>query len=126
MDVGFIGLGNMGAAMARNLIKAGHSVTVYNRSRDKAEALAGDGAVVAGSPAEAARTGIALTMLANDEALYAVTEGLDGILAGLQEGGIMVSMSTVSLAATRRLSAAVKGAGRLFVAAPVFGRPDAA
>ena len=57
MDVGFIGLGNMGAAMARNLIKAGHTVTVYNRSRDKAEALAKDGAIVADTPAEAAQTG---------------------------------------------------------------------
>jgi 3-hydroxyisobutyrate dehydrogenase-like beta-hydroxyacid dehydrogenase len=126
MDIGFIGLGNMGVAMARNLIKAGHRLTVHNRSRDKAEALAEEGAIVANSPAEAARTGIAITMLANDEALYAVTEGPDGILAGLPADGIMVSMSTVSLAATRRLSAAVKGAGRLFVAAPVFGRPDAA
>ena len=126
MEIGFIGLGNMGAAMARNLMKAGHRLTVYNRSRDKAQALARDGAIVAGSPAEAARTGIVFTMLANDEALYAVTEGPDGILAGLPESGIMVSMSTVSLAATRRLSAAVKGAGRFFVAAPVFGRPDAA
>jgi 3-hydroxyisobutyrate dehydrogenase-like beta-hydroxyacid dehydrogenase len=126
MEIGFIGLGHMGAAMARNLIKAGHRLTVYNRSRDKAEALAGDGVIVADNPAEAASTGIAFTMLANDEALYAVTEGPDGILAGLPEHGIMVSMSTVSLAATRRLSAAVKGDGKLFVAAPVFGRPDAA
>jgi len=126
MDIGFIGLGNMGAAMARNLIRVGHRLTVYNRSRDKAEELSKEGAVVAGSPAEAARTGIALTMLANDEALYAVTEGPDGILAGLPAGGIMVSMSTVSLAATRRLAAAFKGDGKLFVAAPVFGRPDAA
>jgi len=126
MDIGFVGLGNMGAAMARNLMKAGHRLIVYNRSRDKAEALAGEGAIVAGSPAEAARTGIVFTMLANDEALYAVTEGPDGVLAGLPEGGIMVSMSTVSLAATRRIAAAVKGDGKRFVAAPVFGRPDAA
>ena len=98
MDIGFIGLGNMGAAMARNLIRAGHRLTVYNRSRDKAEALAQDGAIVADSPAEAACTGIAFTMLANDEALYAVTEGPDGILAGLPVGGIMVNMSTVSQA----------------------------
>jgi 3-hydroxyisobutyrate dehydrogenase-like beta-hydroxyacid dehydrogenase len=126
MDVGFIGLGNMGAAMARNLIKAGHRITVYNRSRGKAEELAKDGAVVAGSPAEAARTGIALTMLANDDALCAVTEGPDGILAGLPADGILVSMSTVSLAVTRRLASAATDAGKVFVAAPVFGRPDAA
>jgi 3-hydroxyisobutyrate dehydrogenase-like beta-hydroxyacid dehydrogenase len=126
MDVGFIGLGNMGAAMARNLIKAGHRVTAYNRSRDKAEELARDGAIVAATPAEAARTGIALTMLANDDALCAVIEGPDGILAGLPEGGILVSMSTVSLAVTRRQAKAAEEAGKLFVAAPVFGRPDAA
>jgi 3-hydroxyisobutyrate dehydrogenase-like beta-hydroxyacid dehydrogenase len=126
MDVGFIGLGNMGAAMARNLIKAGHRVTAYNRSRDKAEELAKDGALVADTPAEAARTGIALTMLANDDALCAVIDGPDGILAGLPSGGILVSMSTVSLAVTRRQADAAKKAGKQFVAAPVFGRPDAA
>ena len=126
MDVGFIGLGNMGAAMTRNLIKAGHKVTAYNRSRDKAEALGKDGAIVADTPAEAARTGIALTMLANDDALCAVIDGPDGILAGLPAGGILVSMSTVSLAVTRRQAEAARQAGKLFVAAPVFGRPDAA
>jgi 3-hydroxyisobutyrate dehydrogenase-like beta-hydroxyacid dehydrogenase len=126
MDVGFIGLGNMGSAMARNLIKAGHRVTVYNRSRDKAEALAKDGAIVADTPADAARTGIAITMLANDDALCAVIEGPDGILTGLPADGILVNMSTVSLAVTRRQAAAAQEAGKLFVAAPVFGRPDAA
>ena len=126
MDVGFIGLGNMGAAIARNLIKAGHRVTDYNRSRDKAEALAKDGAIVADSPADAARTGIALVMLADDYALGAVAEGPDGVLAGLPPDGILVNMSTVSLAATRRLAEVFKAAGKHFVAAPVFGRPDAA
>jgi len=126
MDVGFIGLGNMGAAMARNLIKAGHRVTAYNRSRDKAEELAKEGAFVADRPADAARTGVAITMLANDDALSAVTEGPEGILAGLPADGILVSMSTVSLAVTRRLARVATDAGKLFVAAPVFGRPDAA
>src|ERR1700756_4551324 len=120
MDVGFIGLGNMGAAMAGNLIKAGHRVTVYNRTREKAEDLARIGEVVARRPAEAARTGIAITMLANDDALAAVTEGPDGILAGLPADGILVSMSTVSLAVTRRLAHLTTNAGKLFVAAPVF------
>lgn len=126
MDVGFIGLGNMGSAMARNLIKAGHRVTVYNRSRDKAEALGKDGAIVAGTAAEAARPGIVLAMLANDDALRSVYEGPEGVLAGLPNGGIMVNMSTVSLTVTRELAAAFKAAGKYFVAAPVFGRPDAA
>ena len=126
MNVGFIGLGNMGSAMARNLIKAGHRVTVYNRSRDKAEALAKDGAAIADSPADVARTGVVLAMLADDHALRAVTEGPEGVLAGLPPDGILVSMSTVSLAVTRELAAAFTAAGRYFVAAPVFGRPDAA
>jgi 3-hydroxyisobutyrate dehydrogenase-like beta-hydroxyacid dehydrogenase len=126
MDIGFIGLGNMGSAMARNLIKAGHRVTAYNRSRDKAEALAKDGAIVVDSPADAARTGIALVMLADDHALGAVTEGSDGVLAGLPPDGILVNMSTVSLAATRRLAEVFKATDKHFVAAPVFGRPDAA
>jgi 3-hydroxyisobutyrate dehydrogenase-like beta-hydroxyacid dehydrogenase len=126
MNVGFIGLGNMGAAMARNLVKAGHRVTVYNRSRDKAEALAKDGAIVADNPADTARTGIVLVMLADDRALRAICEGPEGVLAGLPPDGIMVNMSTVSLAVTRELVAAFKTVGRYFVAAPVFGRPDAA
>jgi 3-hydroxyisobutyrate dehydrogenase-like beta-hydroxyacid dehydrogenase len=126
MDVGFIGLGNMGAAMARNLIKAGHRVTVYNRSRDKAEALRKDGAIVADTPADTARSGVVLTMLADDNAVAAVVEGPEGVLVGLPHSGIVVNMSTVSLAATRRLTEATKAAGKSFVAAPVFGRPDAA
>lgn len=126
MDIGFIGLGNMGAAIARNLIKAGHRLTVYNRSRDKAEALAKDGAIVVDSPAEAARSGIVFTMLAGDDAMIAVVEGHDGALAGLPLSGILVNMSTVSLAVTRRLAAAHHAADKHFVAAPVFGRPDAA
>jgi 3-hydroxyisobutyrate dehydrogenase-like beta-hydroxyacid dehydrogenase len=126
MNVGFIGLGNMGAAMGRNLIKAGHQVTVYNRSRDKAEALAKDGAILAENPAGVARTGIVMTMLADDHALRAVCKGPEGVLASLPPDGIMVNMSTVSLAVTRELAAAFKPTGRYFVAAPVFGRPDAA
>ena len=126
MEVGFIGLGNMGAAMARNLIKAGHRITVYNRSRDKAEALAREGAIVADNPAGAARPGIVLVMLANDHALNAVIDGPDGALAGLPGDGILVNMSTVSLAVTRRWASVFDTAGKSFVAAPVFGRPDAA
>jgi 3-hydroxyisobutyrate dehydrogenase-like beta-hydroxyacid dehydrogenase len=126
MNVGFIGLGNMGAAMARNLIKAGHQVTVYNRSRDKAEALASDGAAIAENPAGTAHTGIVLTMLADDHALRAVCNGPEGVLAALPPDGILVNMSTVSLAVTRELAASFKPTGRHFVAAPVFGRPDAA
>jgi 3-hydroxyisobutyrate dehydrogenase-like beta-hydroxyacid dehydrogenase len=126
MNIGFIGLGNMGSPIARNLIKAGHPLTVYNRSRDKTEVLARDGASVAATPAEAAQPGLVFAMLASDDALSAVVEGEDGVLAGLPADGILVNMSTVSVAITRRLASAFAAAGKHFVAAPVFGRPDAA
>ncbi len=126
MDVGFIGLGQMGMAMARNLLKGGHAVIAYNRSRDKAEALTKDGATIADTPAEAARTGIVITMLANDHAVTETIEGPDGALAGLPDGGVLINMSTVSLHLTRRLAAAHAASGKFYVAAPVFGRPDAA
>ena len=126
MDIGFIGLGNMGQGIARHLMKAGHRLSLYNRSRDKAEALAREGGTVADSPADAARAGIVFAMLASDDALASVVEGDDGVLSGLPAGGIFVNMSTVSLAVTRRLATSFAEQGKSFVAAPVFGRPDAA
>ena len=126
MDVGFVGLGSMGQPMARNLLRAGHRVRVWNRGRARAEALAGDGAAVAASPAEAAQPGVVVTMVADDRALDAVTFGPDGILTGLPRGGVHVSMSTVGTDTVERLSLAHAEAGRLLVSAPVFGRPDAA
>jgi 3-hydroxyisobutyrate dehydrogenase-like beta-hydroxyacid dehydrogenase len=126
MDIGFIGLGNMGEGIARNLMKAGHRLSLYNRSREKAEALAEEGADVADSPAIAARPGIVFAMLASDHALASVVEGEDGVLSGLPADGIFVNMSTVSLEVTRRLADAFTEQGNSFVAAPVFGRPDAA
>jgi 3-hydroxyisobutyrate dehydrogenase-like beta-hydroxyacid dehydrogenase len=126
MEIGFIGLGHMGAAIARHLMKAGHKLTLYNRTRSKAEALAGSGAVIADSPAEAARRPIVCTMLADDAAIEAVLEGDDGMLAAMPAGGIHIAMSTTSVTLAHRLAAAHKAAGQLYVAAPVFGRPDAA
>jgi len=126
MKVGFIGLGRMGAPMAANLAKAGHEVTVYNRSRDKAEALAGEGAKVATTIAEACRGDVAFTMLANDEAVEATVYGEDGLLAHLPRGTVHVSASTISTALAERLTADHTAAGQRFVAAPVFGRPQAA
>lgn len=126
MDVGFVGLGSMGQPMARNLLRAGHRVRAWNRRRTRAEALAGDGAAVAASPAEAAQPGVVVTMVADDRALDAVTFGPDGILTGLPRGGVHVSMSTVGTDTVERLSRAHDEAGRILVSAPVFGRPDAA
>jgi 3-hydroxyisobutyrate dehydrogenase-like beta-hydroxyacid dehydrogenase len=126
MDIGFIGLGNMGAAMAANLLKAGHDVTVYNRSPDKVAALVAQGAQPAASVADACRGDVVITMLANDEAVQAVTFGDDGILAALPAGAIHVSSSTISVDLAERLTEAHAGAGQGFVSAPVFGRPEAA
>ena len=126
MRIGFIGLGNMGSGMAANLLKAGHQVIAYNRSQAKVDALAARGAVAARSVAEASSADIVFSMLANDDAVEAVTFGETGVLASLQSGGIHVSSSTISVALCERLTAAHADAGQGFVAAPVFGRPDAA
>ena len=86
MKIGFIGLGNMGAGMAANLLKSGHEVTAYNRSQDKIAALAEQGATPAKSVAEACDGDIVITMLANDNAVEAVTLGDDGVIASLRPG----------------------------------------
>jgi len=126
MKIGFIGLGNMGAGMAANLLKAGHEVTAYNRSEDKVAALAQQGAKPAKTVAETCGGDIVITMLANDDAVSAVTFGDDGVLASLRPGTTHVSSSTISVALSERLTAAHTEAGQRFVAAPVFGRPEAA
>lgn len=124
MKIGFLGLGQMGHAMAANLIKAGHEVTLYNRTRDKAVGL---DAPIAATPGQAA-TGkdVVFTMLASDAALEAVMQGPDGVLAYLPNGAIHVSSSTISVATAEALQTAHEKAGQKFVSAPVFGRPDAA
>jgi len=124
--VGFIGLGNMGLPIARNLIKAGHELTVYNRTRSKAEALASAGAKVANSLTEASTAEVVMTMLADDHAVEQTTFGNGGILNTLASGGVHLSLSTISTALSRRLTEAHKARGQSFVASPVFGRPDAA
>jgi len=124
--VGFIGLGNMGLPIARNLLKAGHELTVYNRTRSKAEALASAGAKVADSPTEASTAEVVMTMLADDQAVEQTTLGDGGILNTLASGGVHLSLSTISTALSRRLTAAHAARGQSFIASPVFGRPDAA
>jgi 3-hydroxyisobutyrate dehydrogenase-like beta-hydroxyacid dehydrogenase len=126
MDVGFVGLGNMGSAMARSLLRAGHRVTVYNRSPAPADQLVREGAVRAQRPAEAAASGVVLSMLADDHAVESVTLGADGILAGLPPSGVHVSMSTIGVDLVERLTGAHAEAGQTLVSAPVFGRPEAA
>ena len=128
MNVAFIGLGNMGSAMAQNLIKAGHQLRVYNRTRSRAEEL--KGAHVAATPGEAvADCEIAITMLADDFALDSVFIGPNErqtLLASLPPNAIHISMSTISVALSRRMAAAHAERKQHYVSAPVFGRPEAA
>ena len=123
MDIGFIGLGSMGSAMAANLVKAGHDVRVWNRSPEAARAIAG--ATPVGAPRDAFRGDAVLTMLADDAAVRAVV--LDsGVLPAAPKGLVHVMMATISIALVDDLAAAHRAAGVAYVAAPVFGRPPAA
>ncbi len=126
MKTGFIGLGHMGSAMAANLVKAGHDVTVFNRSPEKLRALLELGAHEAGAVADACHGEVIITMLADDNAVVDVALARHGIVETLAKGAIHLSMSTISVALSKRLSEAHAHAGQRFVAAPVFGRPDAA
>jgi 3-hydroxyisobutyrate dehydrogenase-like beta-hydroxyacid dehydrogenase len=126
MDVGLIGLGRMGAGIAKSLLRGGHRVTVYNRTRERAEALRKDGAAVASSVAEACEGDAVLTMLADDVAVEAVVFGDSGVLKSLARGCVHISLGTISVALSDRLAAEHIRAGQEFIAAPVFGRPEAA
>jgi 3-hydroxyisobutyrate dehydrogenase-like beta-hydroxyacid dehydrogenase len=125
MNAGFIGLGRMGLPMARDLIKAKHSVTVYNRTRERAEILRSEGAHVASQASDACNGDVLITMLADDQAVNEVVFGNE-LISKLPRGCVHVSMSTISVALAERLAAAHRSAGRDFVSAPVFGRPEAA
>jgi 3-hydroxyisobutyrate dehydrogenase-like beta-hydroxyacid dehydrogenase len=126
MKIGFIGLGHMGTAMAANLVKAGHDVTVFNRTPGKSSTLVELGAREATNLAEACDGEAVITMLANDDAASDITLGGEGIIAHLRKGAIHLSMSTISVALSKRLTRAHAQAGQRYVAAPVFGRPDMA
>jgi 3-hydroxyisobutyrate dehydrogenase-like beta-hydroxyacid dehydrogenase len=126
MKVGFLGLGRMGSAMARRLCEAGHDVAVYNRTPEKARALAGAGAKVMDSIAEAANYGEAIfTMLADDAALEDVAEQKDGLLQSLPAGRIHICAGTHGVQVIRKLNSAHARAGQVMVASPVLGRPEA-
>jgi 3-hydroxyisobutyrate dehydrogenase-like beta-hydroxyacid dehydrogenase len=127
MKVGFIGLGNMGSAIARNLIKVGHTLTVFNRTRSRAEELQPLGAIVAETPAEAASNAEALiTMLADDHAIEQTIFAPGNAIEALPVGAVHISMSTLSVQLSRRLTGAHREKQQHYVAAPVFGRPEAA
>lgn len=126
MDIGFIGLGHMGQAMARNLLKSGFKVTGWDRTRSHAEALREYGAMVADTQAGACTGEVVITMLADDRAVEDVVLGSGRMIRALRENAIHVSMSTITVALSEELTQAHRTAGQHFVAAPVFGRPEAA
>jgi 3-hydroxyisobutyrate dehydrogenase-like beta-hydroxyacid dehydrogenase len=125
MKIAFIGLGRMGSGMARNLLRAGHTVAVYNRTREKAEAFAALGAQVASSPAVASRGAeVVMTMLSDDQAVEEVVFGQDGIASAMKEDCIHVSHSTISTALARKLTAEHAKRNQGYLSVPVFGRPE--
>lgn len=127
MKIAFIGLGNMGTPMARHLLRAGHELTVWNRTLSKADGLKSDGAKVAKSAGEAAKGAeIAITMLADDHAVESVVWQQGGLAESLPKGATHISISTISVALSRKLAEAHHRHGQRYIAAPVFGRPDAA
>lgn len=125
MRVGFIGLGQMGAAMAKRLIDSGFDVTVWNRSAAPANRLAGHGAKVASEPSALMNGDVVISMLGDDEACRQVWL-VPGLVLRMAGGGIHVNMSSVGLALAMELAQAHRDAGSRYVAAPVFGRPGPA
>ena len=125
MNLAVIGLGGMGGPIARNLLQAGHAVAVYNRTAARAEPFGALGARVSSTSADAVRNAdAAITMVSDDRALEDVLSG--GVMDALQPGAVHISMSTISVALSRRLAESHRTKGQHYVAAPVFGRPDAA
>ncbi len=121
-NLGFVGLGLMGSGVVRRLLAAGHQVHGWNRTKEKAAPLVDEGLVWCESPREVAeRSDVVLTMVTHVEALAAVTEGEDGLLAGLGPGKVYVDMSTVRPAASRRMAERVRETGAEMVDAPVSG-----
>jgi 3-hydroxyisobutyrate dehydrogenase-like beta-hydroxyacid dehydrogenase len=127
VKIAFLGLGNMGAAIAANLLRAGHEVVVWNRSAEKAQPLVARGAVLAKSPrAAAAGREIVMSMLADDAALSQVLHGPEGLFEGLARGALHISSSTIAVSTADREAALHGERGFKFLSAPVFGRPEAA
>jgi 3-hydroxyisobutyrate dehydrogenase-like beta-hydroxyacid dehydrogenase len=127
MKIGFLGLGNMGMPMAHCLIAAGHELSVWNRTEGRTEPLLREGAIQAGTPAEAELGADAVvTMLFDDAANEDVIFGPNGLMDALSPGSLHISCSTISVALSERLTAEHAKRGVDFVAAPVFGRPPVA
>ncbi len=124
--IGFVGLGSMGLPLATNLLESGYQLRVYNRTAAKAQPLVEKGAIAVASPAEVVEPGgIVITLLSNDQALEEVVLGKQGLLSSLTADSVHLSMSTVAPATAQKLAAQHKQQGAHYLAAPVFGRPDA-
>ena len=126
-QLGFIGLGIMGGGMAANLVRAGHQVTVWNRTASRSEPLSSMGAAVAGSPREVAeRSTVVMICVSDTPDVVEVTEGETGVLAGLAAGSLVVDHSTISPSETRRLAGRAEEAGSGWLDAPVSGGSEGA
>jgi 3-hydroxyisobutyrate dehydrogenase-like beta-hydroxyacid dehydrogenase len=127
MKIGFLGMGKMGAPMARRLLVAGHELSVWNRTEGRCEPLIREGAIAAATPAEAELGADAvITMLFDDAAHEEVLFGANGLVDALSPGALHICCSTISVALSERLTAEHARRGIDFVAAPVFGRPTVA
>ena len=127
MKIGFIGLGTMGAPMAKNLLRAGFELTVHNRTRDKEEALAAAGATRAASPREAAAgADVVITNVSDTPDVEAVVLGDDGTVHGLKEGSVLIDVSTISPSVTRTIAAKLAERGVAMLDAPVSGGSEGA
>jgi len=125
--IGFVGTGLMGRGMARSLIRKGHALRIYNRTRAKAEEVAQLGGTVASTPAEAARgADVVVTMLADPQAVADCFEGDDGLLSTLQKGAVVIDSSTVSPPTTKKMADRVRARGGHLLDAPVFGSKNEA
>ncbi|MDQ3183316.1 MAG: NAD(P)-binding domain-containing protein, partial [Actinomycetota bacterium] len=120
--IGFVGLGIMGGPMAKNLMEADYELVLYNRTKEKAEEIAGDGATVADSPREVAENSdIIITMLPDSPQVEVILAGEGGVLEGLGEGSLVVDMSTISPVVTKVLAEKVEERGASMLDAPVSG-----
>lgn len=127
MRIGFLGLGKMGTPMAQRLIAAGHELSVWNRTEGRTEPLAREGAIVAGTPAEAELgADVVITMLFDDHAHEEVLFGSNGLMEALTPGTLHISCSTIGVALSERLTREHERRRIPFLAAPVFGRPNVA
>ncbi|HKD65451.1 MAG TPA: NAD(P)-dependent oxidoreductase [Candidatus Binataceae bacterium] len=125
LEAGFIGLGSMGLPMAENLLAAGLKLTLFNRTAAKAHPLIAKGAILAAVSGDTAKPGgVVMTMLADDAAVESMVVGDDGLAARLAPGGIHVSMSTIAPSTARKLARYHEKRGSIYLASPVFGRPQ--